>query len=226
MAKYFSFLLVLITAFSFFSCADAEPELILASASAVFDYADDSSLPQTRLAVFVQMDSEVQRAERLEMENRDTGYNWQVSSPRLFKNGEKQWACYTNLQPPANESLPTGVYDFRYVDAAGEEATSSFIVNYPAALLNSKAGDVSSLLTSVTENLALFDKNKVLIFFGKTRSNWNSNSSILRDFNGAVTKRRCLSADNNRVVCMMPEESLFEKQAANTETEDDDSDDN
>ena len=225
MARYFSFLLVLITAFSFFSCADAEPELILATSSVVFDYADDAGLPQTRLAVFVQMDSEVQRAERLEMENRDTGYNWRVSAPRLFTNGDKKWACYTNLQPPAHVDLPAGVYDFRYIDAAGEEATSSFIVSYPSALLKTKSDEAAAFLSSIAENLALYDKNNVLVYFGKPRSNWTSNAAILRDFNAAVTKRRCLSSDNNRVVCMMPEESLFEVAAAKTEPEDDDFDD-
>ncbi|MBQ7158373.1 MAG: hypothetical protein IJS09_02965 [Treponema sp.] len=226
MVKRFFFCLPILLAFSFFSCSDANPQLILASGSMVFDYADENSLPQTRMAVFVQMESAVQRADSLEMESRDTGYHWRVSSPKLFQNGEKKWACYTNIQPPAKETIPAGVYDFRYIDATGEEAISSFIVAYPKNLLETKAGDVQKLLPSVTENLALYDKNNVLIFFGKTRSNWISNASILRDYPNAITKRRCLSADNNRVVCLMPEESMFEKQKETSpDNEDEDSND-
>ncbi len=224
MARHFFYGFVVLALFSCISCADSTPELILATGAAVFDYSDENSLPQLRLAVFVQMDSEVQRADSLEMESRESGYNWRVSSPRLFKNGEKKWACYTNLQPPVNEPLPAGIYDFRYNDAAGEVASSSFIVAYPKALLTAKAGDVPNLVTGATEDIALYDKNNVLIFLGKKRSNWTNNAAILRDFNGAVTKRICLSADSNRLVCLMPEELLFEAETAKTDTEDDDSD--
>lgn len=230
MKKFFLYGILIFTLCVLFSCADASPELILASGSMVFDYEENDSLPDTRLAVFVQMESEVQRAETLVMESRSSGYCWRVTSPKLFRNGDKKWACYTNLQPPAKAKIPDGVYDFRYIDAAGEEAASSFIINYPEQLLTTKAENVRDVLKSVTENIALYDKNNVLIFFGKSRNNWVSNASILRDFNAAVTKRRCLSANNNRVICLLPEESLLEKKKAEIpanaaeQKEDDDSD--
>jgi len=228
--KRFLFCLPILLLFSFFSCSDATPELVLASGSMVFDYENEESLPRTKMAVFVQMDSEVQRADRLELESRLTGYNWRIASPKLFRNGDRKWAYYTNIQPPAHENIPSGIYDFRYIDAAGEEALASFMLSYPKELVETKAPDVRSVLPSVTESVALYDKNNVLVFFGKTRNNWNTNAAILRDFNNAIIKRRCLSADNNRIICLMPAESLLERRKSTAEeakaadTEVDDSD--
>jgi len=228
--KRFLFCLPILLLFSFFSCSDATPELVLASGSMVFDYENEESLPRTKMAVFVQMDSEVQRADRLELESRLTGYNWRIASPKLFRNGDRKWAYYTNIQPPAHENIPSGIYDFRYIDAAGEEALASFMLSYPKELVETKAPDVRSVLPSVTESVALYDKNNVLVFFGKARNNWSTNAAILRDFNNAIIKRRCLSADNNRIICLMPAESLLERRKSTAEeakaadTEVDDSD--
>lgn len=230
MKKRFLLCLPIVLLFSFFSCSDATPELILASGSMVFDYEDEESFPRAKMAVFVQMDSEVQRADRLELESRVAGYNWRIDSPKLFRNGDKKWAYYTNILPPAHEMIPDGIYDFRYVDAAGEEALSSFMLSYPRELVETKAADVRSVLPAATESIALYDKNNVLVFFGKARNNWTTNVAILRDFNNAIIKRRCLSADNNRIICLMPEESLLERRKSTAEeakpadTEDDDSD--
>lgn len=201
------------------SCADSEPDLVVATGAMVFDYATDEDFPASRLAVFIQTESEVQRVASILVENKETGYRWNITAPKLLKSGDKQWACYTNLLPPENERIPTGLYGLQYTDAAGEEAESSFMVSYSEKLFDTKSGDVKSVITSAKEeSVALYDKNNVLIYFGKRKNNWNSNANILRDYNTAVTVRHCIAADSNRVVCLLPAEYLIEQPKEETDS--------
>ena len=201
-------------AWTFSSCADAAPELVSVTGTMVFDYEDSDSLPSARLAVFVQTSTEVQRVDSLLAVSRDDGYNWRIDSPQQFKSGDRQWACYTNLQSAENVRFPKGVYDFQYVDAAGEEAWTSFVVSYPDELFETKSGDIKSVLSSLSDSVALYDKSNMLIYFGKNKSNWNSNANIIREYPAAVTIRHCLSNSGNRVVCLLPAELLRTQETA------------
>ncbi len=97
-----------------------------------------------------------------------------------------------------------------YTDAAGEEAESAFTVAYAEKLFGTKADGVASLMTGATEDsLALYDKNDVLIYFGKRKNGWNDNADILRDYGTAYYVRHCIAADGNRVVCLLPAEYLL-----------------
>ena len=205
-------LLCAVACVAFASCADAEPDIVSATGSVVFDYATDESLPASRLAVFVQTESEVQRVSSIQIVSKETGYRWNITAPNMLKSGDKQWACYTNLLPPEHERIPVGLYEFQYIDAAGEEAESTFTVSYSEKLLDTTSGNVRSVITSAKEeSVALYDKNNVLIYFGKRKNNWSSNANILRDYNTAFTLRHCIAADSNRVVCLLPAEYLIEQ---------------
>ncbi|MBQ6781694.1 MAG: hypothetical protein IJP62_10780 [Treponema sp.] len=214
MRKFLRCLVLALAIFPFFSCADSDPDIVTVSGTMVFDYADEESFPAGRLAIFVQTASEVQRVESIVATHKQTGYTWRVSSPVVFKSGDKQWTCYTNLQSPEQTHIPNGQYECTYIDAAGEEVTATFVVNYAEKLFETKSADIKNVLTSSTDSLALYDKNGVLLFFGKKKSNWRVNANILRDYSHAVMLRHCLSSANNRAVCLLPPESLFESQNA------------
>ncbi|MDE6773901.1 MAG: hypothetical protein K2J14_04665, partial [Treponemataceae bacterium] len=100
-------------------------------------------------------------------------------------------------------------YAVWYTDAAGEEAESAFTVAYAEKLFGTTADGVTAVMTGVTEDsLALYDKNDMLIYFGKRRNGWNENADILRDYGTAYYLRHCIAADGNRVVCLLPAEYL------------------
>ncbi|MDE6737140.1 MAG: hypothetical protein K2J50_06525, partial [Treponemataceae bacterium] len=77
-------------------------------------------------------------------------------------------------------------------------------------LFGTKADGVSAVMTGATEDsLARYDKNDVLIYFGKRKTGWNENADILRDYGTAYYLRHCIAADGNRVVCLLPAEYLL-----------------
>ena len=192
------------------SCADSEPRVVSAKGSVVFDYASEDSFPVARLAVFVQTESEVRRVSSVQVDSRESGYRWHISAPRMFKSGDRQWVCYTNLLPPEHDRVPQGAYDVRYIDAAGEEAEAGFTIAYAERLLRTKAEGVSAELPAAAEeSVALYNADDVLIYFGRRKDSWNERSGILRDYGTAAYLRRCISADGERVVCLLPAEPLL-----------------
>lgn len=204
------------------SCADSEPDIVSATGALVFDYATDESLPASRLAVFVQTESDVRRVSSLLVVHEETGYRWYVTAPDMIKGGDKQWACAPHLLPPENGRIPAGEYALWYTDAAGEEAESAFTVAYAEKLFGTTADGVTAVMTGATEDsLALYDKDDVLIYFGKRKNGWNENADILRDYGTAYYLRHCIAADGNRVVCLLPAEYLIARDEETGAADDD-----
>lgn len=203
-----------------FACANSDPEIVSVTGTVVFDFADEKSAPKTRLAFFMQTDTEVQRADFIEAVHRESGMRWTVESPRLISGSDKHWAGYTNLQPGAGDEIFTGVYDCFYYDAAGNEVSSTFAIEYPAALLTATAENANDCFeSSVVEYIALYTESGELSFFNKRRNSWRKNSDIVKDYRDAYTMRRCLVANNNGIVCLLPPEALLEKKEPVVEDE-------
>lgn len=193
----------------FASCSNANPDITTVTGSVVFDYADTESYPSVRLAVFAQNTAEVQRADRLEARHIESNLVWKVKNPRIFAGSNKQYAGYTNLLPREGETIPQGAYDFLYVDAAGNEDTGRFMISYPEELLTSKSSEARKFITkTVSDNLAIYDENGMLIFFNKRKKNWKTNSDIEREMRNAFTVRQCLNTTDQSIICLMPPQSL------------------
>ena len=202
------FCAALLFSFSFFSCADSEPDVVTASGTAVFDFSDDEVSPSARLAVFVQVASDVQRADRFTISNADSGYSWAVAKPGVFTGLNKSYAYSLNLNAPEGESIPLGDYTVVYEDAAGSDDSIRFSVNYNKALLSATASSCKSLLSNATENVAVYDETGELLFMGKPKNAWKTNEAILKDYKLAATKRICYVTPGNAIICMMPAENL------------------
>lgn len=208
MRRFFFCLLALLASFSFFSCSDSEADVVAASATAVFDFSDESSAPSCRLAVFFQVANEVQRTESFTVTSSDSGYYWTVSNPSVFSAMNKSYAYSVNLSPPSGENIAEGPYSVKYYDAAGKEDEFKFTVTYNKALVSAKSSAVKELLPSAVENIAIYSDSDELLFMGKAKSSWKTNADILKDYKLAQTKRLCYVTPGNTVICMMPEEKL------------------
>ncbi|MCR5724720.1 MAG: hypothetical protein K6G80_06530 [Treponema sp.] len=197
------------------ACSNSEPSVLSVTGSVVFDFQDAESAPASRLAVFVQTDTETQRADRITAVHADSGLSWQIDAPRMISGSDKNWAGYTNLQPAPGEAILKGVYTCQYVDAAGNEASAKVTVKYPDELLTATAETVRTCIQgAVTEYIALYSESGELMFFNKRRNSWHSNADIAKDYRNAYTMRSCLVTANNSIVCLLPPESLKEKSAA------------
>ena len=200
--------LVTILSQSFFSCSENEADVVSATASTVFDFSDNENPPAQRLAVFFQVSNEVQRTESFTVSHADSGYSWFVAKPGIFTGMNKNYAYSVNLNAPEGEEIPTGTYSVIYTDAAGNEDSISFAVNYKRELLSSTAEKCREYLTNPIENVAVYDDGGELLFMGKAKNSWKTNEAILKDYKLACTKRICYVTPGNSVICMMPEEKL------------------
>lgn len=189
----------------FFSCSLSSPDVRSVRAASVFEYADDDSYPRMRLALFAQAASDVRRAETIRIVSNETGWEWKARSVQIFESDAKMWAGYTNFVSPGDTAIPQGAYTLFYTDALGDEAESSFSVFYPASLLHAKAGAVKDLLgNAVTERIAVYDADDVLIYFDARKSEWSENDALWREMENAFRMRLCFLNADMSVLCFMP----------------------
>ncbi|WP_407429303.1 hypothetical protein [Treponema sp.] len=206
--RYF-YILAVISSLAFFSCSDSETDVVTVTASTIFDYSDNENPPSARLAVFFQVTNEVQRTDSFVVSNEKSGYSWNVKNPGIFTGLNKNYTYSLNLSAPEGESIPVGSYSAVYYDAAGNEDSINFDVNYSLELLKSNALKCKDFLGKYNENIAVYDDSGELLFMGKAKASWKSNESILKDYKTAFSKRICYVTSGNSIICMMPEEKLL-----------------
>lgn len=192
--------------FSFFSCADDEAEISNATESLILEYPDFENFPEARLAVFIQTNNAAQRTESFSAESLDYGYVWNVSSPEIFESDGNQFVYCTELKPPDGERVPEGNYKIIYNDAAGNSSEAIVQLDYDENLLGKKSSEIADFISEKVENIALYDEMKELIYFGKRKNSWNSNSVMLKEYKNAFSMRVCYSNPSNSLICFMPEE--------------------
>lgn len=194
-----------------FSCAEAEAGILAVNASVVFEYKDSSSEPETSLSVFVQTEHEAQRADSIKVMRPDEKISWTITEPVMIKSGDNEWAGYSVLLPAEGKTIENGEYRVAYTDAAGNEAEGLFTVNYKKEILSSNVSSIRSAAgVSLSENVALFDKDMNMLFYGRAKSAWRTNPGILRDYSRAAYIRRVLSTSSGNLVFKQPLESLLE----------------
>ncbi len=211
--------------FLFFSCSDDNAAINSVSSSIVCDFSDADSSGELYLAVFVQCQSSPQRADRIILKKLQSDYVWEVSSPLIFSGNSKNYVCCTKIKAPEGEYIKNGEYELTYIDAAGNEDTASFYVNYSENLIFATAEDVRDVIGNhIDETVALYDNNNNLLYYGKPKNNWKQNSRILNDYRDAVSKRVFYTTALNSIVCMMPVENLKDSQSVKTEEDEEVSD--
>ena len=210
MRAAFSVFCATILLFSVISCSDSETDVLSASATAVFDFEDSESHPKARLAVFFQLGNEAQRSESFTVSNEESGYSWIVSKPGIFTGMNKSYAYSINLSPPEGKEIPVGSYTVTYYDAAENSDEAKFSVNYNKGLLSATSENFREFLPNANENIAIYDDSGELLFMGKEKSSWKTNSGILKDYKLAFSKRLCYVTPGNTVICLMPTENLKE----------------
>ena len=189
----------------FFSCSLSAPDVKGVKAAAVFEYADEDSYPRMRLAVFAEAGSDVRRAESIRIVSNDRGWEWKAIGLEIFASDAKQWAGYTNFVSPEDGAIPQGAYTFFYTDALGHDAESSFSVFYPASLRRTRAGEAKEKLgTGVSERIAVYDEEDVLIYFDARKAEWKSDDDVWREMENAFRIRLCFLNADKSVLCFMP----------------------
>ena len=206
--KFFRCALIFLFSLLLFSCAESVADVVSASSTTIFDFADSENPPEQRLAVFLQVTNEVQRTDSFKISHDKTGYVWNVIKPGIFTGQNKSYAFSLNLNAPECENIPEGEYTVTYFDAAGNEDSVKFTVTYKKELISSNSQNVKALLQGATENIAIYDDSGELLFMGKPKNTWASNEIILKDYKLAESKRLCYVTSGNTIICMLPAEKL------------------
>ncbi len=195
----------------FFSCSSSDETSIAATnASLVFDYTE-SKFPEVYLSVFVQTENEAQRTESLKILDKKNNLSWTVTKPVLISNDKKNWAGYPLLKPADSKNIENGEYEILYTDAAGNEASSTFTINYDSALLETEYERIKNVISSaLSEITIIYDKNMNMLFYGTAKKSWKNNASILREYGRAVFKRTVLTSVSGNLVFKSPLENLVE----------------
>ncbi|MCK9169773.1 MAG: hypothetical protein M0P01_05100 [Treponema sp.] len=187
------------------SCANTTPEILSSSATVIFDYNDDSSVPLIRLSVFTETGSDVRRAAQIRISSKTEEYSWTVDNPQLLGSDNRQWAGYTNFAVPDAAVIPQGGYDLFYTDAEEHTVQTSFTVTYPEKLIESKSSDVKYVLgTYAKEMIAVYMSDGTLIYYNERKSKWTDDDAIWNEFKLASTMRICWTSPDNSVICLMP----------------------
>ena len=205
--RIFSLFLLLpaLFAFCFCSCSDDAVDVTTVSANLILDWQDERSLPEERLSVFVEVSSNARRVESFSVKSGD--YTWNVESPILFQDQNRQWAGWPHLSPPPGSDgerglFPLGEYLVECVDAAGKKDTATFSIVINAALLDSDPRQAESILYYVTKKVAVYSESNELLYFDAAKNNWFDDAAIFAGVNDSAFYRNTLSSGS--ALCLMP----------------------
>lgn len=193
-------------------CANTVPSITSVDAIVVCDFKSESENPNVRLAVFTETDNDLQRVQSLRVENRETGYEWQIFSPLRFESRNRKWAGYSNLSYPEKTEIPSGAYDVFFTDAKGETDKSSFNLSYDTNIYKSHISDFPKILgENYQELVAVYDKDGALIYFDERKENWKTNEDILKEIGIANFLQICFMNSTKTILCLSPKEMIGEE---------------
>lgn len=186
------------------SCSDSEPRLVSASGYVIFDYADNESFPTQRFAVFLEASSDVRRVSSISVTSRENSYQWNCREPTVFSSDSRMWAGYSFFVSPVGSSVPRGVYDVRYVDSREKFYDSVLRLDYRTDIMTCKACDIEKLLDDYKKEIAVYDGNNVLVYFGEIDSSWKTPKKIFSTFRNSASYRKCIVDSSSNSICILP----------------------
>lgn len=206
MKKIFLFLPLLIL---FFSCSQNLPEIETVSASSIYDYKTSENFPEVRLGVYVDVTSDVHRADRIRFICRSNNFEWECLDPVKLVgkgSGEKKYAGYSNFVMPGNEDFPEGQYVVFYTDLNGNEKSSSFTIPSVEKLASMKPEEAVAYLKekNAVECYAVYDSNGVLLFYEAKEDAGFEEDAVWARFPDAAAYRIVWIMNNGRIICIMP----------------------
>ena len=188
----------------FFSgCSDSSPEIARCSATVVFSYNDESSLPDVKFQAYISALSDVRRLESFSVENRGNKFKWIVENPYIFSDSNNSWACALNLCNNKNQKIPLGIYDVVYNDAQGQSVSSVLNVFYPEELYKKTFPEAENFIKDNTlKQIAVYTESGMLLYYGVFKEAWKSDEIIFKNFKDSQKYRICYSAFDESYLVM------------------------
>lgn len=189
-----------------FSCSQNLPELNTVAGTVIYDFESEESTPDLRLGVFVDVSSDAHRAEFLKIVCFQNDFEWECNKPEKVSNGKKQYVGYANFVMPGKDSFPQGKYTVYYTDANGNEESCIMNISYSTEILQMTPAETAEHLKTLhaVENLAVFDEEAVLIFYGEKSDELQNIESVWRRYPAADSARTVWTRNSGREMCIFP----------------------
>ena len=206
---YFLFFIFYILIFSFISCSQNVPEITHVDYSVVFSYHDEESKPDVRLSLFVKNLNDVRRCERIKVHSVSSDYIWNTDNIKNISYGDSSWSGNVNFVVPELEKIPSGRYEISYINS--DESNDDFYLDliYDQSLYEKKLSDIPEYMSDkAVLNVAIYNSDGVLLFFGEKSENLDSGGDILNSYNNAVSYQDVWITNDKTVICILPEKKL------------------
>ena len=176
----------------------------------VFDYQNESDLPQARLSVFVEATSNPRRFETITVSCDKNEYVWEAMDLVLAADENNTYCGVTNLVMPANEKIPAGEYTIIFKQSDEEQKEIKRTLSYDKSLYDAKAGDVPDLMKKYygTRMLTVYDENRTVLYYGPRIAELSDARGIWNNFRDAVMFQESWVNQNGTVICNMPEQKV------------------
>ena len=194
----------------FLSCSQVTPEVISPEYSVIFEYEDEKSNPKARMSIFVESLTDVNRYERIRVYCENGGYIWDFNEIATFTNKNRSWTGNTNLKMPQNQIFPSGKYELIFYNADEKDTSVILNVNYDSSFYKLTSSESENLLKNknAVTKIAVYDKNRTMIYFGEKTSSFKSSTEIWNTFSNAKYYQDIIITPENNVMCIMPEKEV------------------
>lgn len=203
----FFFLIISVSA-----CKQVSPEMRSVSACVIFEYSDYETLPNARLSIYIDSNSDVRRIDSIELNSLTTDFKWKIENEeiQLIADSKKQWAGNSNLYMPYKNQFPTGQYELIYKNADEKFLKSKTRLNYDSAFYEKFAGEIPAFMESKKgkKQIAIFDKEKKMIYFGEQKEELKNNRAIWLKYKDAAFYKEIWTLSDNSVMCILPKKDV------------------
>ena len=111
---------------------------------------------------------------------------------------------------PQNQVFPSGKYELTFYNADEKETTEVINVNYDSSFYKMTSSESENLLKNknAVTKIAIYDKNRQMIYFGEKSSSFNSPRGIWNFFSNAKYYQDIIITPGNYVICIMPQKEV------------------
>lgn len=196
----------------FISCSQVSPEINEVNYSVIFEYLDNENLPEARLCVFTENESDVRRCERMIVNSLESGYIWDFDDLTFAEDENLQWCGSTNLVVPDNKMIPSGNYKVTIVHADEKENCVMMTVDYDSEFYNLTSEQVEAEMkkNNGIKYVVIYNKEDTIIYYGERTAELNTNRDIWNMYRDAVYFNDIWFTPGQFLICIMPRQKVIE----------------
>ena len=196
-----------LTAASFISCSNTVPQIHNTSCSVVFDYSNYDELPQARLSIFVETNSNPRRFDSIIVTCDQNEYIWEATDLILAADDKNTYCGTTSLVMPANEQIPCGEYTITFHQSDDEEEIIKRPLTYDKTPYTLKGKEISKSFSG-ERMLKIYGSEKEILYYGPRTAELKDARGIWNNYSNAVEFQESWIGQNGTVICNMPLEKV------------------